>query len=117
MLVYQKLGTVFGNIQNFPKQELSKINYNLFARYLAYEFDEEQEDTSLIVQKVIKRINFFSEEFPFKLKKLDKIIKSGKIFCFGYDLNARLTFYIKPFSSFSVIETLEKLTVNEINDW
>lgn len=112
-MVYQKLGTVFGNVQNFPKQELSKINYNLFARYLAYELDEE-EDTQLIIQKVIKRINFFSEEFPFKLKKLDKIIKSGKIFAFGYDLFARITFYIKPFSSFNILESIDKLSINEV---
>ena len=100
MLVYQKIGTVFGNSLHFPKQELSKINYNLIARYLAYEVDED-EDTTNIIQKIIKRLNFFSEEFPFKLKKIDKIIQNNKIFVFGYDLYNRITFYIKPFSSFS----------------
>jgi hypothetical protein len=53
--------------------------------------------TSNIIQKIIKRVNFFSEEFPSKLKKLDKIIKTKKIFVFAYDIYYRLTFYLKPY--------------------
>jgi hypothetical protein len=106
LYLFQKISKVYGNTLHLPKQELSKIDYNLISRYLAYENDNaeidlpgENEDnaTSNITQKIIKRINFFSEEFPFKLRKLDKIIKSKKIFVFGYDIYYRLTFYLKPY--------------------
>ena len=93
-MVYQKIGSIYGNTMHFPRQELSKIDYNLIARYLAYQTDE---DESAITQKIIKRINFFSEEFPFKLKRLEKIFSSKKVFAFGYDSNYRITFYIKPY--------------------
>jgi hypothetical protein len=105
--VFQKIGKVYGNTLHLPKQELSKIDYNLISRYLAYESenlelelpDDSMADNSVanITQKIIKRVNFFSEEFPSKLKKLDKIIKSKKIFVFGYDIYYRLTFYLKPY--------------------
>lgn len=111
MLVYQKIGLVFGNTINFPKQELSKINYNLIARYLSYEIDED-DDTSNITQKVIKRINFFSEEFPFKLTKLEKIIQSKKIFVFGYDIYQRITFYIRPTHSTSFFQNADNSSLH-----
>jgi hypothetical protein len=106
LLVFQKISSVYGNSFNFPKQELAKVDYNLIARYLAYEIDEE-DDSGNITKKLIKRINFFSEEFPFKLKKLEKIISSKKIFAFGYDIYNRVTFYVKPY--LNGLFSLEKL--------
>ncbi len=91
---------MFKNNFNFPKQELVKIDFNLINRYLAYEidqdYDKENEIIESVVKKIVKRINFFSEEFPFKLAKLEKIIKSNAIFAFGYDIHRRITFYIRP---------------------
>jgi hypothetical protein len=98
LLVYQKISSVFGNSLNFPKQELSKIDFNLIARYLAYEIDED-DDSGNITKKIIKRINFFSEEFPFKINKLERIILSKKIFAFGYDIYNRITFYIRAYNN------------------
>lgn len=95
MSVYQKIGLVYGNSQNYPKEELGKISYGLIAKFYAYNYEKEDPLTS-ITEKIIKRINFFTEEFPYKLKKLDKIILSKKIFAFGYDKNLRINFYIEP---------------------
>lgn len=95
LLVFQRISNVFGHSLNFPKQELSKIDFNLISRYLAYEVEEE-DDSGNITKKIIKRINFFSEEFPFKLGKLEKTIRSKKIFAFAYDIYRRVTFYIRP---------------------
>jgi hypothetical protein len=111
LLVFQKIGAVFGNTIHFPKQELFKINYNLIARYLSYE-TEEDDDTSIITQKIIKRINFFSEEFPFKLNKLERIITSNKIFVFGYDIYQRLTFYLKPFNDIQNTSADDKIMIS-----
>lgn len=93
--IYQKIGNVYGNSQNYPKEELGKITYGLIAKYHSYEY-ENDDALRTITEKIIKRINFFSEEFPFKLRKLDKIILSRKIFVFGYDKNLKLNFYIEP---------------------
>lgn len=68
----------------------------MISRYLAYEIDDE-DDSGNITKKIIKRINFFSEEFPFKISKIEKIITSRKIYAFGYDIYKRITFYIKPY--------------------
>ncbi len=107
------MSSVFGNSLNFPKQELAKIDFSLISRYLAYEIysdtENQQIDTDNIGKKIIQRINFFSEEFPFKIIKLEKIIQSKKIFVFGYDTHSRITFYIKPNHYFKNDITLEKI--------
>lgn len=85
---------------SLPKQELAKVNYNLISRYLAYE-DVEEEDEDIdpknIIQKIIKRINFLSDEFPYKLKRIEYIVRSKKIYVFGHDIYNRITFYIRPY--------------------
>jgi len=90
--IYKKIATVFGNSYNYPKQELSKINYNLIARYIVVN----EEDENKTAQKILKRINYFSDDFPYKLKKLEKILQSQNIYVFGYDIYYRLTFYLRP---------------------
>lgn len=107
MCVYQKIGAIYGNSQNYPKSELSKINYGLIAKYRAYDYDTEDELT-VITEKIIKRTNFFSEDFPFKLKRLERILQSRKIFAFGYDNNLRLNFYIEPYESSNYHNDLQK---------
>lgn len=98
MSVYQKIGVVYGNAQSYPKEELGKISYGLIAKFHAYDYEKDDPLTS-ITEKIIKRTNFFTEDFPYKLKKLDKIILSKKIFAFGYDKNLRLNFYIEPYGN------------------
>lgn len=95
MCVYQKIGNVYGSSQNYPKQELGKITFGLIAKYRSYDYGTE-DDLPFITEKIIKRINFFSEEFLFKLKNLKDIFFSKKIFVFGYDRDLRLNFYIEP---------------------
>jgi hypothetical protein len=97
--VYHKINSIYTNSLLFPKDELGKVTYDLLARYLTYkdhlemEYDEE---TSIVVNKIIKRVNFFSEDFPFKLNKIEQIAKTKRIFVFGYDSFSRLNFYLKP---------------------
>lgn len=43
---------MFLNSYNYPKQELSKINYNLIARYMILN----EEDENKAAQKILKRI-------------------------------------------------------------
>jgi hypothetical protein len=95
MCVYQKIGNVYGSSQNYPKQELGKITFGLIAKYRSYDYGTE-DDLPFITEKIIKRINFFSEEFLFKLKNLKDIFFSKKVFVFGYDRDLRLNFYIEP---------------------
>lgn len=99
-MIYNKIGTIYGNSLSLPKQELAKINYNLISRYLAYEDIEDEEedlDPKNIIQKCIKRINFLSDEFPYKLKRIEYICRSKKIIVFGHDIYNRITFYIRPY--------------------
>ena len=56
MFVYQKIGNVYGSSQNYPKQELSKINFGLISKYRAYDNGNDDE-LSIITEKIIKRIN------------------------------------------------------------
>ena len=63
-MIYNKIGTIYGNSLSLPKQELAKINYNLISRYLAYEdIDDEEEDLDPknIIQKW-KRIKIAVEK-------------------------------------------------------
>ncbi len=115
MCVYQKIGNVYGSSQNYPKQELSKLTFGLIAKYRAYDYGTD-DDLPIITEKIIKRINFFSEDFPFKLKNLKDIFFSKKIFVFGYDRNLRLNFYIEPNEKISDDNILGIQNNKELNE-
>ena len=115
MCVYQKIGNVYGTSQNFPKQELSKLTYGLIAKYRAYDYGTD-DDLPIITEKIIKRINFFTEDFPFKLQNLKDIFFSKKIFVFGYDRDLRLNFYIEPNEKISDDNILGIQNNKELNE-
>ena len=115
MCVYQKIGNVYGTSQNFPKQELSKLTYGLIAKYRAYDYGTD-DDLPIITEKIIKRINFFTEDFPFKLQNLKDIFFSKKIFVFGYDRDLRLNFYIEPNEKISDDKILGIQNNKELNE-
>lgn len=95
--IFHKIGAIYGENNPFPKEELSKVTFSLIAKYKAYESQVDEEFSGkFVVDKIIRRINFFTEEFPYKLKNLDKIILSKKIFCFGFDRNMRLNIFMEP---------------------
>ena len=109
--VFHKIVSVYTNSFCFPKQELDKITYDLLSRYNSYavlkkkankEFDNESIDnnddyeSNYVVSKVISRLNYFVDDFPFKIKRIKKIITTKRIFAFGYDNLYRICFYIKP---------------------
>ncbi|MCQ2818059.1 MAG: SEC14 family lipid-binding protein [archaeon] len=94
--IYQKIGAIYGENMPFPKEELSKITFGLIAKYQAYESEEEEFTGKFVIDKIIRRINFFTEEFPYKLKNLENIILSKRIYVFGYDTNLRLNIFIEP---------------------
>lgn len=50
--IYRKIYKENGNSYNHPKQELTKLNYNLLARYLIVN----EEDEKITAQKILKRI-------------------------------------------------------------
>lgn len=99
--VMHKINSVYNNSFCFPKFELEKVTYDLITRYLAYEAcseaEPDEEEGNFVVTRVIKRLNYFTDEFPFKLKNLEKIVKSEKVIAFGYDNCYRVTFYIRPY--------------------
>lgn len=99
--LYYKINTIYSNSYCFSRQELGKVSFDLISRYLSYEdnFISDEIENSIVADKIIKRLNFFTEEFPLKLKSLDKILRSKKIHILGYDSNYRLTFYIYPNSA------------------
>lgn len=104
--IFHRINSVYGNSFGFPRQELGKINFDLISRYLSYEEDSTSDDMENVnvSNKIIKRINFFTEDFPFKLSKLPFIISSKKIFSFGYDIDKRLTIYLRPYYEENNIE-------------
>ena len=51
------------------KNEFSKINYPLLCKYYCNEYNSNDE-LCAITDRIIKRINFFIDEFPFKLNSL-----------------------------------------------
>ena len=93
MSVYHRIGTLYGVNQNYPKEELSKITFPLIAKYLAY--NSFNRETS-IKNKIIKRINFFCEEFPYKLYKIMNLIQTKCCYVYGYDIELNLNIYIEP---------------------
>lgn len=109
--IYQKIGEIYKENIPFPKEELSKINYSLISKYKAYENQLEDEEYAgkFVIDKIIRRINFFTEEFPFKLKNLDKIILSKKIYCFGYDRNLRINIYLELIYKIYYLQKLIKM--------
>lgn len=97
--LYYKINTIYSNSYCFSKKELGKVTFDLISRYLSYEenFISDETENITIADKVIRRLNFFTEELPLKMKRLDKILKSKQIYVSGYDSNYRLTFYICPY--------------------
>ena len=106
MCVYQKIISIYKSSQNYPKQEIAKISYGLISRYQTF-FSGEEDELNLITEKIIKRINYFSEEFPKKLKNLKKIFLSRKIYLFAYDRNLKINIYIEPFNE-TILKNYEK---------
>ena len=96
MAVYHRIGFVYGTTHTYPKKELEKINYSLIAKYSAYIYENEDEATA-ISEKIIKKINFMTEEFPLKLFHIINIIKNHCGYVYGYDKEYNLNFYIEHF--------------------
>ena len=59
-------------------------------RYFKLIYDYEKDDPlTSITEKIIKRTNFFTEDFPYKLKKLDKL-SSGVMLCLSIILRKEI---------------------------
>ena len=97
MAIYHRIGSVYGATQNYPLSELKKITFPLIAKYLSCDFENENQLIS-ISDKIIKRTNFLSEEFPFKLYHIINIIQSKCCFIYGYDEELNLNFYLLPYN-------------------
>ena len=94
---YHRIGSIYGTSINYPKTELEKINFPLISKYVACNF--ENEDITNISHIVIKRINFLSEEFPFKLYHMIKTIKHKCCYVYGYDDQLNLNFFMEPYNA------------------
>ena len=71
MAVYHRIGSIYGNSRPYPQQELEKITFPLIAKYCAYNTDSTTDEEFVsISDKIIKRTNFLTEEFPLKLNIL-----------------------------------------------
>ena len=96
------------------KSEYEKITFSLIANYLFYEsyynnINNNNLDLEriihLVTEHLVKRIVFFIDDYPFKLIHIKKVIHSGLIYPFGYDLCFRITFYIMlPNNSFHLTQ-------------
>lgn len=109
--IYLRINSIYTNSYCYPRSELSKVSYELISNYISYEdFNETTEDVEnkQIANKVIKRLNFFTEEFPSKLKIISRVLRSKKIYCYGYDCHYRLTFYIRPYYTDSIAKKVKK---------
>ena len=73
--IYHRISSIYGVNDNYPPEELEAITIPMISKYLSYEY--EKEDLNLVADKIIKRINFFTEEFPFKLYHLYNMIQIG----------------------------------------
>lgn len=98
--------------------KLSKASFTVPKRSIIRSINNEIDE---IVSKIIKRLNFFSDEIPYKLNKIEKIIKLKKIFAFGYDNYNRINFYIRPnFTDTSIYDISTNSTsynrnINDLN--
>ena len=71
MTVYHRIGSIYGNSRPCPQHELEKITFPLIAKYCAYNTDSTTDEEFVsISDKIIKRTNFLTEEFPLKLNIL-----------------------------------------------
>ena len=93
---YHRISSIYGTSINYPKTELAKINFPLIAKYIACNFDNE--DITNISHFIIKRINFLSEEFPFKLEHMINTLKQKCCYVYGYDNQLNLNFFMSPFN-------------------
>lgn len=94
--IHIRINSIYTTTYCFPRYELSKISYDLISRYLSYEESEDSEVKN-ITNKIIKRLNFFTEELPGKLKLIRRVLKSKRLYIFGYDCHYRTTFYLRPY--------------------
>ena len=93
--LYNRIKSIYGYSDNYPKAELSEISYPLIAQYLSQSSKNEDELINTEVSnKIIKRINYLSEEFPFKLFDIIDLIIKKCCFLYGYDLEMNLNIYI-----------------------
>lgn len=121
--VFLKLETMINESRRFSNisskasinlsNKLSKSSLNIPKRSIIRSIHNEIDE---IVSKIIKRLNFFSDEVPFKLNKIEKIIKLKKIFAFGYDNYNRINFYIRPnFTDTSIYDTSTNTNTFNVN--
>lgn len=96
MSIYHRIGLVYGNTLSYPKEELAKIKFPLLAKYIAYSYEPEEE-VNFISDKLIKRLNFLTEELPLKFNQIINIIKNQCGYVYGYDTQLNLNFYIEHF--------------------
>ena len=93
--LYNRIEFVYGRTDNYPKEELSKISYPLIAQYLSQNSKNEDElKNTEVSNKIIKRINYLTEEFPLKLNDIKDLIMKKCCFVYGYDLEMNLNIYI-----------------------
>lgn len=115
MEIYQKINLVYNDTESINKirNELNKITFSLIAKYIFIannnninDSNQDSEngidETSIIAEYIIKRINFFIEEYPFTLYKLISIIRSKQIYVFAYDKSYHINFYISTNKSNTV---------------
>lgn len=116
MEIYQKINIVYNDTEsrNKIRNELNKITFNLISKYIFIVYksnnindsnqdsENDIDDISIISDYIIKRINFFIEEFPFTLYKLISIIRSKKIYVFAYDKSYHINFYISTHKSSTI---------------
>ena len=69
MAVYHRIGSIYGNSRPYPQRELEKITFPLISKYCVHSSNTNEEFVS-ISDKIIKRTNFLTEEFPLKLNIL-----------------------------------------------
>ena len=93
---YHRINSIYGVSINYPKTELAKINFPLIVKYITCNFDNE--DITNISHFLIKRINFLSEEFPFKLDHMINTMKQKSCYVYGYDNQLNLNFFMSPFN-------------------
>ena len=96
--IYKKIGAVFGLSQIYPKKLMHKINFGLIAKYLSLEYNDSNEIFREISEKIIKKMNFLTDEFPFKLFHIINIIESKCCYLYGYDKNFNLNIWIEPYN-------------------
>lgn len=97
MTIYHRIGSIYGSSISYNRNELSKITFSLISKYLAVQNPLQDGLMSTITDNIIKRINYFTDEFPFRLKSIMNLIQEKCIFAFKYDKIRNMNIYIEPF--------------------